>query len=80
MRTGSSSATRFPAREEFAPIDVERPAAVERLVQDLKRSSAESLAIDVGDPTQALRLDRSSGDAARLRGRHLADRDFGVDR
>jgi hypothetical protein len=69
-----------PAREEFAPIDIERPAAVERLVRDLQRSSAESLAIDIGASAEALRLDRNGGDDARFRRRRPADRDIGIER
>ena len=73
-------ADEVPAREEFAPVDVERPSAVERLVRDLRRSSAESLAIDIGASAEAVQLDRNRGDDVRSRRRRPADRDFGIER
>ena len=53
-----------PVREEFAPADRTRPSAIERLVNDLQRSDAEPLAIDIGTSDLADQQARSVADAA----------------
>jgi conjugative relaxase-like TrwC/TraI family protein len=72
----------IPARGEFAPAEATLPNAVERLVQDLQRSTAESLAIDTGEPVAALgRQALAAGRAERRATREeSADRELGIDR
>ena len=64
-------AEEVPAREEFAPADLTRPTAVERLVNDLQRSDAQSLGIDTGASDLAQQRERlvaeSAAAAARAR-------------
>ena len=67
-----------PDREEFAPAEPGRRTAVERLVRDLQRSTAESLAIDAEEPTPAAR--RRERRATRLARERSIDHDFGIDR
>ena len=67
-----------PDREEFAPAEPGRRTAVERLVRDLQRSTAESLAIDAGEPTPGAR--RRERRATRLARERSVDHDFEIDR
>jgi ATP-dependent exoDNAse (exonuclease V) alpha subunit len=67
-----------PDREEFAPAEPGRRTAVERLVSDLQRCTAESLAIDARERTPAAR--RRERRTTRLARERSIDHDFGIDR